>query len=193
MNEDLFRALAETAAEAARVAALIPQDRLTAATPCPDYDLRALTNHWIVWTSHALEHYALRTTLPEELKTADFTAEASWREDYAAALDRAVTAWSRPRAWEGEVVSGMGPTPAADTVAMLLVELALHTWDAARPLNTHLHLSDPTAEILHAEVTKLAPMFRQYNGFADPVPIPESASVLDSALAAAGRDPHWTP
>ncbi|MDX6743657.1 TIGR03086 family metal-binding protein [Actinocorallia sp. A-T 12471] len=193
MNEDLLKALAETSAEAVRIAALVPQDRLSAATPCPDYDLRELVNHWIVWTSHALEHYGLRTTLPEALKTADFTADPTWREDYAATLDRALTAWSRPEAWQGDIASGMGPTPPADMAAMMLTELALHTWDVARTIGTDLHISDPTAALLLADVEKIAPMFREYGGFATPIPLPASSPLLARALAASGRNPNWTP
>jgi hypothetical protein len=37
-----------------------------------------------------------------------------------------------------------------------------------------------------------AELFRQYQGFADPIPVPATASVLDRALALSGRDPGWT-
>ena len=38
-----------------------------------------------------------------------------------------------------------------------------------------------------------AELFRKYQGFADAVPVPASASALDQALAESGRDPAWTP
>ncbi len=36
-------------------------------------------------------------------------------------------------------------------------------------------------------------MFRQYQGFADEVNLPDSASAFDRALALSGRDPAWQP
>jgi hypothetical protein len=38
-----------------------------------------------------------------------------------------------------------------------------------------------------------AELFRKYQGFADPVPLPASASALPRALAQSGRDPTWAP
>jgi hypothetical protein len=38
-----------------------------------------------------------------------------------------------------------------------------------------------------------AEMFRQYQGFADAVPVPEQATTFDRALSLSGRDPRWTP
>src|SRR4051794_18274890 len=90
-------------AEAARRPRGVPADRLTAPTHCPDWDVRAMVNHWVLYTSHGLEHRALRKQLPEELTMRDFTADADWAEAYAAQLDRAVAAWADPAVWEGEV------------------------------------------------------------------------------------------
>jgi hypothetical protein len=36
-------------------------------------------------------------------------------------------------------------------------------------------------------------MFRQYKGFADPVPLPDVVSVFDRALGLSGRHPGWQP
>ncbi|WP_460306603.1 TIGR03086 family metal-binding protein [Actinocorallia aurea] len=193
MNEDLLKALTETAAEAVRVAALVPQDALAARTPCAEFDLRALVNHWILWSSHALEHRGLRTEIPADLLEADFTAAATWREDYAATLDRALSVWSRPETWEGDITSGMGATPAPRLAGILFADLALHTWDVARSVGTTLTLSDPAAELLCTEVAEISDMYRQYDGFAASVPVPADAPPLDRALAEAGRDPRWTP
>jgi hypothetical protein len=44
-----------------------------------------------------------------------------------------------------------------------------------------------------AAVDANAELFRKYGGFADPVPVPESAPAFDRLLAASGRDPGWAP
>ncbi|MFF2411060.1 TIGR03086 family metal-binding protein [Streptomyces sp. NPDC058092] len=183
--------MTEVAGEAARIARSITTDQLELPTPCGDWDLRELINHWVLYTSHGLERRALREDLPEELTTRDFTADADWAQQYAAQLDRAVAAWSDPAVWEGEVDLGNSTTPASETAAMLIEETALHTWDVARAVGEELRLSDAAATYVLDVVDGNAALYRQYDGFADEVTVPGSASPLERALAHSGRDPHW--
>ncbi|MEU9619282.1 MULTISPECIES: TIGR03086 family metal-binding protein [unclassified Streptomyces] len=184
--------MTECAGEAARIARSISPEQLDLPTPCGDWDLRGLVNHWVLYTSHGLEHRALREDLPEELTTRDFTADADWAQQYAAQLDRAVAAWSDPAVWEGEIDLGGSTTPASETAAMLIEETALHTWDVARAVGEELRLSDAASAYLLDVVDRYAALYRQYDGFADEVTVPGPASVFERALAHSGRDPHWT-
>ncbi|MFJ7946286.1 TIGR03086 family metal-binding protein [Streptomyces sp. NPDC096354] len=185
--------LTECAAEAARVARAVRAEQLDAsATPCGDWDVRGLINHWVLYTSYGLEHRALRKDLPDELTTRDFTADADWAEKYAAQLDRAVAAWSDPAVWEGEIDLGGSASPASEIAAMLIEETALHGWDVARATGQEFQLSDAAAAFVLDVVDGTAALYRQYDGFADEVPVPDSASVFERALAHSGRDPHWT-
>ncbi|MEO5876900.1 MAG: TIGR03086 family metal-binding protein [Streptosporangiaceae bacterium] len=185
--------LAECAAEAARVARGIRPDQLAGPTPASDWDVRTAVDHWVLYTSHGLEHRARRTTLPEELVSRDFAAEPDWAEAYAAQLDRAVAAWADPAAWVGEVDLGGTPMPAASIVEMIMMELALHGWDVARSTGQDYRISEKTGEDLVRIVGDFAEMFRQYDGFAAPVPLAAGASAFDRALALSGRDPRWVP
>ncbi|MEU9317710.1 TIGR03086 family metal-binding protein [Streptomyces sp. NPDC048295] len=190
-NEHTY--LTEVAAEAARIARSIRAEQLGAPnSPCGDWDLRGLVNHWVLYTSHGLEHRALRKDLPEELTARDFTADADWAQRYAEQLDRAVAAWSDPAVWEGEVDLGGSATPAADIAAMLIAETALHGWDVARSVGEEYRLSDGAAAYVLGVVDSMAALYRQYDGFADEVAVPASASVFERALAHSGRDPQWT-
>ncbi|MFJ2131310.1 TIGR03086 family metal-binding protein [Streptomyces sp. NPDC087845] len=184
--------MTECAGEAARIARSISLEQLDLPTPCGDWDLRGLVNHWVLYTSHGLEHRALREDLPEELTTRDFTADADWAQQYVAQLDRAVAAWSDPAVWEGEIDLGGSTTPASETAAMLIEETALHTWDVARAVGEELRLSDAASAYLLDVVDRYAALYRQYDGFADEVTVPGPASVFERALAHSGRDPHWT-
>lgn len=140
--------MTECAAEAARVArAVRPAQLDSSATPCAGWGVRGLVNHWVLYTSHGMEHRALRTEIPEELTTRDFTADADWAERYAAQLDRAVAAWSDPAVWEGTIGEGDSASPAADTAEMLIMETALHGWDVARATGQEFRLSDGTAKL----------------------------------------------
>src|SRR5690606_26278550 len=133
-------------------------------TPCDAFDLRTLVNHLVLYTSHGLEHRALRKELPEELAQRDFTADADWARSYAADLDRAVAAWADPAAWDGEIAG----TPAADTAAMMILELALHGWDVARAVGEEYRLSPDCGRFVLETVEGVAEMYRRYDGFAAP-------------------------
>jgi uncharacterized protein (TIGR03086 family) len=144
----------------------------------------------VLYTSHGLEHRALRKDLPEELTARDFTAEPSWPAAYAARLDRAVAAWADPAVWEGEVDLGMAKVPALDIASMVIKEMAVHGWDVATATGQPFHVSDDTAAFVLHVVEKHGDLYRQYDGFADPVPVPDDAPVFDRALASSGRDPE---
>ncbi len=192
MDEQLHRSLAESAAEAARVAGAITPGQLAGATPCREFDTRTLVNHWVLYTSHGLEHRARREQLPEELQNRDFTAAPDWADAYAAQLDRAVAAWADPAVWEGGIDSGGGPTPAPEIAALLLAELVVHGWDVARATGQDFHCSGETAERVLDVIGANAELYRKYQGFGEPVEVPADSPALVRALALSGRDPQWT-
>ncbi|MFG3056150.1 TIGR03086 family metal-binding protein [Kitasatospora sp. NPDC048239] len=186
--------MAQAAAEAARIAHGVRAEQLDGPTPCADFDTRALVNHWVLYTSHGLEHRARREQLPQELTERDFTADPAWAEGYAKQLDRAVAAWADPQAWEGEIDLGGGAAMPATAIArMLIAELLVHGWDVAAATGRPVEVTDELARVVLELVEEYAEMFRQYDGFADPVPVPAAAPLFEHALAASGRDPRWAP
>ncbi|RVU28564.1 TIGR03086 family protein [Streptomyces antnestii] len=188
--ENEYTSMKECAAEAARVARGVDAARLPEPSGCGDWDVRALVNHWVLYTSHGLEHRALRTTLPDELTARDFTADTGWAEAYAVQLDKAVAAWSDPAVWEGEIDLGFARMPAPAIAALLIAELALHGWDVAHATGQDYRVSDDTARLLYGVVEANAEEYRQYDGFAEPVPVPDDAPLFHRALALSGRDPR---
>ncbi|WP_137992612.1 TIGR03086 family metal-binding protein [Streptomyces vilmorinianum] len=187
---DIHTHLTVCAAEAVRVARAVTAEQLAAPSVCTDWTVRELTHHLVLYTSHGLEHRALRTQLPEATVERDFTADADWAEQYAAQLDRALAAWEKPDAWEGDVDLGFATMPATAVASMLLAELALHGWDLARSTGQDFTLPDPTARFLLTVVEESAEMFRRYDGFAEPAEVREDAPAFERALATSGRDPR---
>ncbi|MFF5261875.1 TIGR03086 family metal-binding protein [Actinomadura viridis] len=183
----------ECAAEAARLARGVRSDRLGDPTPCEGFDLRTLVNHWVLYTSHGLEHRALRKQLPEALTERDFTADPAWAQQYAAQLDRAVAAWADPAVWEGDIDLGFATTPATEIASLVTKEMAVHGWDVARATGQEFRVSADAGAFLLRVVEEHAEMYRQYDGFADPVPVDGDAPAFERALGASGRDPHWAP
>ncbi|MEV6108185.1 TIGR03086 family metal-binding protein [Streptomyces sp. NPDC051940] len=189
MNET-HQHMKEVAAEAARVAHGVREDQLADPTPCTDWDVRTLVNHWVLYTSHGLEHRARREQLPEELTGRDFTADAGWADAYAAQLDKAVGAWADPAVWEGEIDLGFTTMPAAEIASLVVKEMAVHGWDVARSTGQQLTVSDRAGEAVLRVVEEHAEIYRQYDGFAEPVEPPAGATAFERALALSGRDPR---
>jgi uncharacterized protein (TIGR03086 family) len=191
-KKNLHPEMAAAAAEAARVVNAAPAE-LGGPTPCGDWDLRTLLNHTILWTSYSAERRARGESVAEDLMSKDFTADPGFRNDYEAQLDKAIQAWSDPKAWEGDIGVMGDATPAADVAAMLIMEMALHGWDVAKATGQEYVSGDAVAAILLETVQAQAELFRKYQGFADAVTVPADAGAFDRALALSGRDPHWKP
>lgn len=192
-KKNLSAEMAAASAEAARVVGNVPQNALDAPTPCGDWDLRTLLNHTILWTAYSAERRAHGESVAEDLMNKDFTADPGFREDYAQQVSKAVTAWSAPQAWEGDLNVMGDATPAADVGAMLLMETALHGWDVARSTGQEFTTDEQTAKALADIVQAQAELFRKYQGFADAVEPPRDATAFERALTLSGRDPDWKP
>ncbi|MFF3714158.1 TIGR03086 family metal-binding protein [Streptomyces phaeochromogenes] len=189
--ESLYPSMVECAAEAARVARGVTAAQLAGATHCPGWDVRALVNHWVLYTSHGLEHRALRKPLPESLTERDFAAERGWAEAYAAQLDRAVAVWADPVVWEGEVDLGdMGSMAAPELASVIVKEMAVHGWDVAAATGQEYRVSDAAARVILDVVVTHGDLYRQYDGFAPAVPVPSDSPTFTRAVALSGRDPR---
>ena len=189
-QENVHPVMAECAAEAARVARGVRTEQLSGPSHCTGWDLRTLVNHWVLYTSYGLEHRALREPLPEVLTGRDFTAGPGWAEDYAEQLQRAVIAWEKPEVWKGEIDLGGGTMPADDIATMIVKEMAVHGWDVAVATGQRYEISAEAARLILQVVEKHGALYRQYDGFADPVPVREDATVFERALALSGRNPE---
>jgi uncharacterized protein (TIGR03086 family) len=180
-------------AETVRVVANVNAGELDGTTPCADWDLRTLVNHTILWTAYSAEQRAYGKSVAEDLMSKDFTAEPGFAEDYQAQAAKAVAAWSDPAAWHRELGVMGSETPAAEIAAMLIAEMVLHGWDIAKATGQDYQCSKEVADELLATVEAQGEMFRQYQGFAAIVPVPDDADAFDRALSLSGRDPAWKP
>jgi uncharacterized protein (TIGR03086 family) len=185
--------MTDAADAAARIVGNVQPSQFGRPTPCADWDVRTLLNHLIVWTSYSLEARAHGGSVGQDVIDRDFAADPGFAADYRAQLDRALAAWSDPVRWEGSLNVMGSPTPAADVAALNIAEMVLHGWDLAAATGQAYTVGEPAAAVALRAVEANAELFRQYQGFAEPVPVPGSASVLDRVLALSGRDPGWKP
>jgi uncharacterized protein (TIGR03086 family) len=187
----LHAELADAAGATALVVDNVTPAELSGPTPCDEWDVRALVNHVILWTSYSLERRAQGESVAPELMERDFAAAPDFASAYRAQLDRAVAAWADPAVWDRELDMMGAATPAADVGALIIAEMVLHGWDLAAATGQDYSVSDRAAGAALRAVEANAELFRQYKGFADPVPMAADARVLDRVLALSGRDPAW--
>jgi uncharacterized protein (TIGR03086 family) len=190
---NLHAEMTDAAEAAARTVGCVDAGQFGGPTPCTDWDVRALLNHLILWTSYSLEARAHGGSVAQELTDRDFADEPGFAGGYRAQLDRALAAWADPGAWERELNVMGTATPAADVAALNIAEMVLHGWDLAAATGQRYTVSDAAIAAATQAVEANADLFRQYKGFAEPVQVPASASALDRLLATSGRDPAWAP
>ncbi|MFE2265460.1 TIGR03086 family metal-binding protein [Streptomyces griseosporeus] len=183
--------LRRAAARAVPLVRGIPDEALTAPTPCPDYDVRALADH--------LFHVVVEFQKLAARQDADFSvtprrvgAGGDWRERFADETDKLVAAWSAPGAEDG--TTGAWQMPARLVGSMALLDLVVHAWDLARATGRTYPVDEELAPVvgqLRASVAELAPTGRKMGAFGEPVPAPEGATEFERLLGETGRDPRW--
>ncbi|MGA5201191.1 MULTISPECIES: TIGR03086 family metal-binding protein [Streptomyces] len=167
----------------------IPDAALAAATPCAEYDVRALVDH-LFQVVVQFQRLAAKEASDFGGTVGVVAEDPGWRERFAREADRLVAAWSAPGAEEG-TTGGMS-MPARLVGAMVLLDLTVHVWDLARATGQDFPGADEAvvAELAGA-VDELAPTARKMGVFGEPVPEGEDASAFERLLARTGRDPQW--
>jgi len=185
--------LADAAGATALVVDNVTPAEFAGPTPCDEWDVQALLNHVILWSSHSLERRAHGESVAPELMERDFAAAPDFARASRAQLHRALAAWADPAVWDRELDVMGAKTPAADVGALMIAEMVLHGWDLAAATGQDYAVSDRAAEAALGAVEANAELYRQYKGFGDPVPTAAGAPILDRVLALSGRDPAWRP
>ncbi|MEU1177423.1 TIGR03086 family metal-binding protein [Streptomyces sp. NPDC005820] len=162
---------------------------LGAATPCAEYDVKALVNH-VFQVVEQFQRLAAKEASDFGAATPDRVgAGPDWREGFAVEADRLVAAWSAPGAEEG--TTGAMDMPARLVGAMALLDLTVHAWDLARATGQGYPGADEVVvEVLLGVVAELAPTARRMGVFGEPVAAREGAPAFERLLAATGRDPY---
>lgn len=165
---------------------------LGAATPCQEWDLRTLVNHF-VGTSGAFARLGRGDGIdPADPwgSKADVTA-GDWAGRLADNLAAIGEGWASPQRWEGSVDTGGHEVPMKSLGELGLIEVILHGWDLARTTGQPLDVpTDVAAELLRC-VSRTAELGRKMEAYGPAVQVDPGASDLDRALGLAGRDPFW--
>jgi uncharacterized protein (TIGR03086 family) len=177
----LVRAFADTAA----VVRGVRPEQLGAATPCADWNVRALTNH-VLQVGFALRLAGRRAPLPDDLWTQDLIGADGPADRFEDDRRDALEAWSEPAAWEGKVDLG-APMTTFEAVTMLASDLAIHAWDLAQATGQEYRCDPTVAAVVRKFLTTSGEQGRQMGIFGPALPIPAGASAFEEALALSGR------
>lgn len=189
MNASLVR---PAAAEFLRIAH--SADDLSAPTPCAGYDVRGLLNHLLYWGPWLLA--AGRREAPPTPPTDEASAglvTADWRARLEKQTETLVDVFGTTSAWEGTTALGSSPLPASVVGDMVLGEFVLHGWDLARASGQELRCAPETATAVYESAVAMGEQARSMGVYGPAVEVAASASPLERALGASGRDPAWRP
>lgn len=178
-----------------RLAENVSDDQLAGPTPCAGRTVSQLLGH-VVGSARAFRACAEKDlgewtdVDPSDAGWPD--VEPGWRETLAQRLPALVEAWRDEEAWQGMTRAGGVDLPGEVAGLVALDELVLHGWDLARATGQEYHCDEATA----AAVLEFVSQFDSDGtpGLFGPARQHDAdASVLEQALARAGRDPRWSP
>ncbi|MEM9038155.1 MAG: TIGR03086 family metal-binding protein [Actinomycetota bacterium] len=183
--------LARTAQLAHALAARVDETNAALTTPCPDWDVAALTRHVVgVFRRVAAAPTGADLNAMSVVPDIDVT-------DLGAALDDATAsvhaAWSDPSRLEQLIEAPWGPTPGAVCLLIWASDVAVHCWDLAVALGIDVNWPDDIAVLDGVMRGGLPAEGRDEIPFGEVVEVAEDASPIDRLVAWVGRDPALAP
>ncbi|GAA1516655.1 TIGR03086 family metal-binding protein [Nocardioides humi] len=172
--------------------ASVPDDRLTASTPCTEYSVGDLVDH-IGGLAVAFTGAARKEQVPgsEQGGTGDASRlEPGWRDRIDRSLVELAEAWRDPAAYEGETVAGPVEMSGAEAAAVALNEVVVHGWDLATALERPYAARDEDVAACLAFAEPFStPEAAEFRGdaFGTVLPVAADAQPLVRLLALLGR------
>ena len=170
----------------ARVGA-VAADQWHAATPCADWDVRALVNHVTgeqLWAPHLLAGETIAEV--GDRYDGDVLGDdplAAWR----AAAPPSVEAFAAPGAIDGTVHLSYGDESSREYLVQMLTDAAVHGWDLGRATGGDEGIDGETAEVLLEHWSAREDMVRGSGMFGDAVDVGPDADARTRLLALLGR------
>lgn len=171
---------------------LVRPDQWGNATPCTDWDVRALVSHLVseqLWAPHIL---AGRTV---EAAGNAFDGDQLGDDPISAwdrAAARAAEAFGLPGALDGSVHLSYGEDAAVTYAQQMTTDLAIHAWDLARGIGADDGIDEELLRTVHDWMAPQADQLAASGLFAAPVPASGDASTQTKILGLFGRDASRT-
>lgn len=171
-----------------RIVAAVKPEQLGDATPCENWDVRALLNHTIA-VAKAFGNAAGGKPFDASLfaEGVDHVGRnpAASYDEAAASIRRAL---DLPAVLDGTWAMPFGDTPALIAIGFCTLELSQHGWDVARATGQSLEFDPDVADAAMATAQAIpAEQVRNAGVFGPEAGCPESAPLQDRVAAFLGR------
>lgn len=180
----------------ARLAEEVGEERLDAATPCPEYAVRHLLGHLVglaaAFRDAGRKNLGATTDTAPTSRLPDVTP--GWRAELPKLLGELAETWRDPAAWTGATRAGGVDLPGEVAGIVAADELVVHGWDLARATGQP-YAPDEAALRVAYEMLAATDDDDPARGtiFGPVVPVPEGAPLLERVIGLSGRDPGWRP
>ncbi len=184
------------------VIAGVRPDQLTASTPCPEMDVRAMLSHLV----GVLDRIAALGTTHDPFSVIETSApDDGWCDAWAKSSTHAADAWRDDAVLELPMALPWIQGSGAEVLTSYFSELTVHTWDLATATGQQPDWDDTvvTAALearpilpaenrraLFAEISAAMGLDDVAIPFAEAVPVQADAPAIDRLVAWNGRDPH---
>jgi uncharacterized protein (TIGR03086 family) len=166
----------------------VPAAAWEQATPCPEYDVRALLGHMVGWSE--VLAVAAEGDVPESDPNV-YVAGSDAASRFRAAAERMIAAWEKFGADRTVQIAAGRDVPGPMAVTMTATEYLTHGWDLATGAGLPVPYTDAEAEeTLRRSQQTLRPEFRgEGKAFGEIVEVPDDASAVDRFIGFVGRHP----
>jgi uncharacterized protein (TIGR03086 family) len=168
----------------------VTDDQWSAPTPCADWNVRQLVNHFVGGNHIFADLLRGEPRTPEQLE--QFRREDHLGVDALAAYRRSgralVDGLSRPGVLDGTFPTPIGIVPGVVVVHLRITELLVHGWDLARATSQPARFPDDIAEqALQFTRARLPDVPADRSPFAPPQPVADDAPAIDRLAGCLGR------
>jgi uncharacterized protein (TIGR03086 family) len=170
--------------QAGTIIARVRPDQASLPTPCTEWDVRALVNHF-VFDLHA---FTAGVTGGERGSPDADLIDSDWIAAYDAARTSLLGAW-RQKGVDGTIKTRIGEFPTTWAVGQHLADVAVHAWDLATATHQSTRLDPEVARVaLDWAHGALKPELRG-QAFGPEVEVPENAPIYERLVGFFGRNP----
>lgn len=167
----------------------VRDDALDARTPCDDYTVAGLLNHFMGLTLAFRDAAAKARGAPPD--PSDEQLDPTWRTELPRRLSAMAEAWEQPGAWEGITEVGGVTLPATQIGMFGLNELVIHGWDLARATGQPYDCDQASIEAVLGLLSETATAEGTPGLFGPIVEVDVNSPLLDRAVGLTGRSPSW--
>lgn len=163
------------------------EDQWTEATPCPDWDVRALVEHLITGN----ERFVVRLSGGQPGPAPDRSDRTTQDlvEDYERTSAEVLEAFGRPGASQSVAQWPIGSLSGTDALSLKIAETLTHGWDLQQALGTSIDFDPQTIADAYEWSGPMRDRIPEgRNPFGTPQQAPEDAAPLDRLAALLGRE-----